>query len=42
MADAINIQHEEELFGKDWVERYLANTIVDAKYEKVDVRDVTS
>ena len=42
MADANNIQHEGDLFGEDWLESYPINTIVDAKYEKVDVRDVTS
>ena len=25
MADVINIQHEEELFGEDWLERKLSN-----------------
>ena len=40
MADAINVQEEDELFGEDWLDNYLTNTILDAKYEKVDVRDV--
>ena len=41
MADAFNVQSEEEdMFGKDWLESYLTNTILDAKYEKIDIADV--
>jgi hypothetical protein len=42
MADSISIQQEDEQFGEDWLDSYLTNTILDAKYEKVDVRDVSS
>ena len=42
MADAINVQEEDEIFGEDWLDSYLTNTILDAKYEKVDVKDVSS
>ena len=28
------------MFGKDWLESYLTNTILDAKYEKIDIADV--
>ena len=42
MTDSISIQNKEELFGKDWLESCLTDTILDAKYEKVDVRDVSS
>ena len=31
----------DELFWEDWLDSYLSNTILDAKYEKVDIRDVT-
>ena len=40
MADAVEIQHEEAAFGEDWLDCYIAAPILDAKYEKVDVRDV--
>ena len=40
MADAIEIQHEEATLGKDWLYFYIAAPILDAKYEKVDVRDI--
>ena len=42
MDNAINIQQEDELFGEDWLESYLTNTIVGEEYEKLDVQDVTS
>ena len=42
MANAINVQEEDEIFGEDWLDSYLTNTILDAKYEKVDVKDVSS
>ena len=42
MASAYDIQHDDELFGEDWLDNYLTNTILDAKYEKVDVRDVAT
>ena len=42
MADDINVQEEDEIFGEDWLDSYLTNTILDAKYEKVDVKDVSS
>ncbi len=41
MACAFDIQNDDELFGEDWLDSYLTNTILDAKYEKVDVREVT-
>ena len=40
-ADAINVQEEDELFGKDWLDNCLTDTILDAKYEEVDVEDVS-
>ena len=40
MADAVEIQHEEAALGEDWLDCYTAAQILDAKYEKVDVRDV--
>ena len=42
MADAINIQHKEELVNEDWIESYGTSTILDAKYEKVNVNDISS
>ena len=42
MADAINAQEEDERVGKDWLDNYLTNTILNAKYEKLDVKDVSS
>ena len=41
MACAYDIQPDGELIDKDWLDSYLTNTILDAKYEKVDVRDVS-
>ena len=42
MACAYDIQTDDELFGEDWLDSYLSNTILDAKYEKVDVRQVAT
>ena len=42
MASAYDIQHDDELIGEDWLDSYLTNTILDAKYEKVDVHDVAT
>ena len=41
MADAFELQSEEEdMFGKDWLESYLTNTILDTKYKKIDIADI--
>jgi len=41
MSDAFDVQSEEEdLFGKDWLESYLTNTILDTKYKNIDIADV--
>jgi len=29
-------------FGEDWLDSYLSNTILDAKYEKIDVHQVAT
>ena len=42
MASAYDIQQDDELIGEDWLDSYLTNTILDAKYEKVDVHDVAT
>ena len=43
MADTINVQEEDEFFGEDWLYNYLTSTILDAKYEKVDIKkDISS
>ncbi|KAL7502241.1 hypothetical protein ACHAXN_000250, partial [Cyclotella atomus] len=39
MVDAFHIQVENELFGEDWLESFAA-TMLDAKYEFIDVRQV--
>jgi len=39
MASTYDIQQDDELIGEDWLDSYLTNTILDAKYEKVDVHD---
>ena len=40
MACTFDIQSDDKLIGEDWLDSYLTNTILDAKYEKVDVHDV--
>ena len=40
MAAAYDTQLEDEYIGEDWLDSYLSNTILDAKYEKADVREV--
>ena len=42
MADTINVQEEDKLFGEDWLDNYLTDTILDAKYGEADVKDVSS
>ena len=42
MTCAYDIQQDDELIGEDWLDSYLTNTILDAKYEKVDVHDVAT
>ena len=42
VADAIEIQKEESLFGKDWLGCYLTAPILDAKYEKASIPEVVS
>ena len=41
-ASAYDIQHDDELIGEDWLDSYLTSTILDAKYEKVDIHDVAT
>ena len=36
MACAYDIQSDDELIGEDWLDSYLTNTILDAKYEKME------
>ena len=40
MAAAYNIQSDDELIGEEWLDCYLVNAILDAKYEQVDIHDV--
>ena len=42
MADAIEIQNEQDVLGEDWLECYVATPILDAKYEKADIKDVVA
>ncbi len=42
MATAYDIQQDDEFVGKDWLDSFLTNIILDAKYEKVDVHEVAS
>ena len=42
MAGAYDIQYDDEFIGKEWLDSYLTNIILDAKYEKVDVQEVAS
>jgi len=42
MACAYDIQIYDDLFGEDWLDSYLSTTILDAKYEKVYVRQVAT
>ena len=41
MADTSEMQtKEEEIFGEDWLESYMTNTILDAKYDAVFIDQV--
>ena len=42
MAMAYDVQAEEEFMGVDWLDSFAAMTILDAKYEKVDVQEVAT
>ena len=37
MADSLEIQADDEFFGDDYLDSYLAAPIMDAKYEKLDI-----
>ena len=34
MASAYDIQQDDEFVGEDWLDSFLTNTILDAKYKK--------
>ena len=41
MADTFEMQTEDEdIFGEDWLESYMTNTILDAKYDAVSIEQV--
>ena len=40
MADAIEVQADDDFRGKDWLDCYLTSTILDAKYNQVTTEDV--
>ena len=40
MADAYTMQTEEEDFGEDWLDSYATTEILDAKYDKADLKEV--
>ena len=37
MAESIHISQEDDIFGEDWLDSYAATSILEAKYEKVDI-----
>ena len=40
MAKSMNISQEDDVFGEDWLDSYAATSILEAKYEKVDIKDL--
>ena len=40
MADAFNVQLEEDFLGEDWLDSHFAAPIMDAKYEKLDIPEL--
>ena len=40
MVDSMNISQEDDVFSEDWLDNYAAISILEAKYEKVDIKDV--
>ena len=42
MADAVEVQREEEELDLDWLECHLAAPILEAKYEKLDIPEFTN
>ena len=42
MADSIEVQHNDAFIGKEWLDSYLTNPILDAKYEKMEIPDMVA
>ena len=40
-CDDYLIQHDDKIFGKDWLDSYAIEKILDSKYDKLDIREVT-
>ena len=40
MADLFLIQSEEEIFGENWLESYAVEKILDAKYDKMEIKEL--
>ena len=40
MDKSIHISQEDNVFGEDWLDSYAVTSILEAKYEKVDIEDV--
>ena len=37
MADSLEVQHEDEFIGEEWIDSMFANPILDAKCDKADL-----
>ena len=42
MADVISLDIEDAFFGADWLDNYMAQSILDAKYEKTEISDIAA
>ena len=42
MAETIEVQHEDAFLGEEWIDNFLANPILDAKYDKADLPQIVS
>ena len=40
MAESIHISQKDDVFGENWLNSYADTSILEAKYEKVDIEDV--
>ena len=40
MCDTYHMQDEEEYFGEDWLDSYAIDKILDAQYDKPDIKEV--
>lgn len=42
MVDSFFLQEEDDMLGKDWLDSYAFEKILDAKYEKLDIEELMS